>query len=220
MIVLDVEQGSPAWLKARLGVPTASNFDRLLTRKGDVSKSATKYMRDLLAEFFIGEPADIAQSGFMQRGTQIEDMARKAYSFERDVDVQRVGLCLREDRMAGASPDSLIGEDGLLELKCPSAPIHVAYLLDELEGEYWQQVQGQLYITGRKWCDLVAYNPALPMAIVRVERNEPWIETLAGVLDTFIERMLENRERLVRLGCKPATGLKLPATASTDSTPF
>src|ERR1041385_9055256 len=168
VIAIDCAQGSREWYQARLGIPTASGFSKLLTRAGKPSTQADRYMRDLLAEHFIGEPVGIDASGFMQRGTALEDQARKWYEWERDCTVKRVGFCLRDDRMAGASPDGLVGDAGLLELKCPSATTHIAYLLGDLEGEYWPQCQGQLYITDREWVDLVAFSSVLPSLVVRI----------------------------------------------------
>lgn len=221
MIHLPVKQGSQEWLKARLGIPTASGFSKLLTKTGKASTQAGKYMHELLAEFFIGEPMDSVASGFMSRGTQLEASARKRYEYEREVDVVLCGLCLRDDRMAGASPDALVGDDGLLEIKVPAAATHIDYLLGGLEGEYWAQCQGQLYVTGRAWVDLVAYNPALPQVVVRIQRDDDWIAALVDVLDPFVERMLAARERLQHLGCSPAEHLLLTADSrAIERTPF
>jgi exodeoxyribonuclease (lambda-induced) len=122
--------------------------------------------------------------------------------------------------MAGASPDGLVGDAGLLELKCPSATTHIAYLLGDLEGEYWPQCQGQLYITDREWVDLVAFSPVLPSVVVRIVRDEEYIDKLRATVDTFIQHMLLAREELKRRGCVPAVGVKLPATVGADPSPF
>jgi predicted phage-related endonuclease len=121
-------------------------------------------MNQLLAEHFIGEPAGADASQFMQRGTILEDAARKRFAYDNDVDVRQVGVCLTDDGMIAASPDGLVGENELLELKVPSASTMIAYLLDGLEGEYWSQLQGQLWVTGRKAVTLYAWNPVLPTA--------------------------------------------------------
>jgi hypothetical protein len=220
VIVVQCEQGTAEWYAARLGIPTASSFSQIVTTLGKPSKSADGYMRRLLAEHFIGEPAEAQASQFMQRGTHMEKAARARYAMEKDVDVQTVGFCLRDDRLAGCSPDGLVGDDGLVELKCPSAAVHVGYLLDGLEGEYWTQVQGQLLITGRAWCDLCAFNPALPPVIKRIERDEDFLEILSAALDTFIEQMKVRRTALVALGCTPATLKILPGMLAIDERPF
>lgn len=220
MIVHDVEQGTAAWHRLRLGIPTASNFSKILTKGGKPSTQAERYMRELLAEHFIGEPANSGASAFMERGTAMEKSARAWYEHTRDVDVKQVGFITRDDGMAGASPDGLVGEDGMLELKVPSAAVHIAYLLGGFDGEYWTQAQGQLYIAERKWVDLVAYNPVLPPAIERIERDEDYIELLDAAVKAFVVEMLAARKRLLAVGCKQATRLLIPASMVTDPEPF
>lgn len=217
MIVDDHRQGTAGWVGARLGIPTASNFSKIITGEGKVSKSADFYMRQLLAEYFIGEPCESGIGTLlMGRGTGLEPSARKWYEMERDVDVVQVGFCYRDDKLAGASPDGLVGEDGLVEIKCTSAPVHVEYLLGGIKGEYWPQCQGLLYVTGRAWVDLVAYNPVLPPVVKRIDPDEEYQAVLSAGVDTFIERMLVNRERLVRLGCVPSSRVLIPATMVTE----
>jgi len=225
MIVLSAKecpQGGSAWLHARLGIPTASCFEKVLTpstRKP--SSQAPGYLRTLLAEWAIGEPASADASQFMDRGTQMEPLARKWYSMERDVDVQEVGLVLRDDKMAGASPDGLVGEHGTIEIKCPSAATHVGYLLDGGAGlrGYFAQVQGALWLTGRAWSDIVSYNPAMPPVVVRIERDEEYIELLDAAVSAFVRELLACRAKLERLGCVPAK-FSIPASMVTDPRPF
>jgi predicted phage-related endonuclease len=207
VILLDVEQGSSDWLKARLGIPTASAFDKILTpatRKA--STQAHGYMRTLLAEWLTGENSDAGSSGFMDRGTQLEPLARSWYAYERGVTVQKVGLVLRDDRMTGASPDGLVDEDGTLEIKCPAASTHVGYLLDGLPSSYFAQIQGALWLTGRKWCDLLSFHPdpdRIPPVVKRFERDEEYIAALDAAVSTFVEHLLRQRTVLIELGCVP-----------------
>lgn len=216
MILETFKQGGSAWHKARLGIPTASAFDKILTpgtRKP--STQAPGYMRTLLAEWLTGEPSDAGVSGFMDRGTQLEPLARRWYSFERDVEVEEVGIVLRDDRMVGASPDGLVGEDGTLEIKCPAAATHVGYLLDPhgLSG-YFSQVQGALWLTERAWTDVLSFHPnahSVPPVVVRVERDEEFIAALDAEVSAFVERLLAMRERLLEIGCTPAASAGLPA---------
>lgn len=219
MIVLTMEQGSSAWLRARLGIPTASNFDKILTPStGKVSTQARGYAMSLLSEWLIGVPAETAVSGFMDRGTMLEPLARKWYANEHDVEVKQVGIVLRDDRLVGASPDAFVGEDGTLEVKCPAAATHVGYLLEGLPRHYNAQIQGALWLSGRAWTDLLAYHPDLPPIVQRIERDEEYIAALDAAVSTFVENLLRMREALIGLGCKPAGRLML-TTATTDD-PF
>lgn len=224
MIVEDCVQGSAAWHKARLGIPTASQFSRIFTAGGKVSTQAEAYMHTLLAEYFLGEPSGGESQAFMDRGTRLEPAARSWYSYERNAEVRQVGICLSDDRMIGASPDALVGDDGILEIKCPSAAAHIGYLLDgkDIAKAYRPQVQGLLYVTDRAWVDLVTYSPAshnLTSRIVRVGREEGYIEELHAALSSFVLVLLAMRLRLQDLGCTPATQLKLVAGQASED-PF
>ncbi len=221
MILIDAKQGTTAWVRARLGIPTSSNFSKVVTRAGEPSKQAETYMRNLLAEFFIGEPCDTYASSFMERGHGVEKEARKWYEWERGVDVVEVGVCLRDDGMVGASPDGLVGEDGLVELKNHGAPVHIDFLLGGgIAGEHWQQCQGQLYVTGRKWCDLVAYSPVLPPIVHRYHRDEKYLAVLDAALNTFVMHMIAQRQKLIERGCKPAGMVPQVVGANSDPLPF
>lgn len=201
MIRVDVKQGSPEWIQARLGLPTASQFHRLITPKTmKPSSAADGYLRELLAEQMLGESVSDASSEFMVRGTSLEASAVQFYQLQRDVDVETVGLLLRDDRKVGCSPDRLVGEDGGLEIKCPSAAVHVGYMLDGFDAEHRCQVQGCLWITGRQWWDLLSYNPFLPPVLVRMERDEEFIGKLEEVVDRFLMAFREAREKLIARG--------------------
>lgn len=211
MIVETFKQRTAAWHKARLGIPSASNFEKILSPKQrKASTQAEGYMMQLLAEWLIGVPHDAGVSAFMDRGTQMEPEAIRWYEYERGLKTSSVGLVLRDDRMVACSPDCLVGEDGGLEVKCPAASTHVYYLLKGLEG-YHGQVQGALWLTGRKWWDLLSYHPDLPPVLVRVVRDEEYIAALGPALDTFVSHLQLSREALLRMGCKPATRLHLVA---------
>jgi hypothetical protein len=208
MIVVDCQQGDDAWRKARLGIPTASSFDRIITEKTrKLSAASHKYLCELCAEWLLGEPLDAASSGFIQRGSEMEQEAASWYEFDRNVELAKVGFCLRDDSQAGCSPDRFAGSEGLVEIKVPSAHVHVGYLLDGFDAAYRCQTQGQLFVTGRSWVDLVAYNPALPPLIVRIERDEEFIADLATAVEAFTERLNAAKERLLAMGCVPKTSL-------------
>ena len=219
MIVLDCVQGGSEWHKARLGIPTASNFERILTPKElKPSTQAKTYLYELLSEWLIGIPHGADSSGFMERGKALEPQARSWYAYEHDVDVRTVGIVLRDDRMVAASPDALVGEDGGLEIKCPGAAGHVRNLVEGMGG-YVGQCQGAMWLTGRKWWDLISYHPDIPPVVYRHERDEVFIEALEKAMGAFVARLLSMRAELERKGCRPASRLMLPASAIVED-PF
>jgi hypothetical protein len=204
MIHIDVEQGSRAWLQAKVGIPSASSFHKILTPKTmKLSQSSDGYAHELLAEQVLGRPLDDATTEFMQRGTLLEKAARDWYSLQRDVDVTRVGFLMSDDRRVGCSPDGLVGEDGGLEIKCPSAPVHIGFLLGADADKHRCQVQGALWITGRSYWDFVSYNPEMPAALLRFERDAKFIAALAAALDQFHDSLTMWRAQLATLGLFP-----------------
>jgi putative phage-type endonuclease len=200
MQLLDMEQGSEAWLKARLGIPTASRFKEIITpAKGERSKSYKSYLYELLAERMTQEREDSYISEWMQRGNLLEDAARSAYEFLHDVEVQQVGLVLNDAGSIGASPDGLTGEDGGLEIKCPKASSAVRYMVeDAMPDIYKPQVQGNLWITGRQWWDFVVYHPDLDLFVKRIYRDEAYIKKMAQHITAFTEELEDAHMRLIR----------------------
>lgn len=197
MIHLPVEQGSEEWHKARLGIPTSSEFTRIVTPKGALSGSTTRYRYacELIAERMLGHPVNDYVSDWMLRGQDLEDRAVAYYELQRDIDTQRGGFCKIDAALmhksefysVGCSPDRLVGDDGGLEIKCPSETIHVATLLglEDVLVKHRLQVQGSLWITGRKWWDFLSYHPELPPALMRIERDEEFIGTLSKHVRAF-----------------------------------
>lgn len=197
MIVHNMGQYSPEWWAARLGIPTASRFDEILTPTGKLSTQADKYMMELLAEWLSGGPNPQFETEWMRRGTELEPEARKYYAFATDAEIVQVGFITRDDGMVGASPDALVNSDGLSEIKCPAPHTHVGYLLGaKLATQYIPQVQGQLWIAEREWCDWISYHPTMPPCIVRVNRDDGYIKALASAVDEFLGKMLAKRELL------------------------
>jgi len=195
MRVIDCLQGTTEWLAARAGIPTASCFDKIVTPKtGKPSASAEKYLHRLLAEKIMGRPiVEAAVTSWMSRGTELEAEAVAYYETKRERDTVRVGFLTNDAGTIGASPDRLVGDVGLLEIKCPSEAVHVGYLLGgTIEQEHVLQTQGQLWIAeDREWLDLCAYHPEMPPCIVRVERNEKIIAMLADHVGAFAEALAE-----------------------------
>ena len=195
MIVHDHVQLSPEWCAARCGVPSASNFDKIITTKGEPSKQRQKYLWQLAGEKILGVPEETYTNAAMQRGQELEDEARKLYQLIKDEIVMSVGFCT--DNGYGASPDGLIGQNGGLEIKCPTLATHIGYLMDGgLPMEYFQQVQGNLLVTGREWWDFMSYYPNLDPLIIRVERDKKFLTLLRVELDKFKKELDETIEKL------------------------
>jgi predicted phage-related endonuclease len=181
--IFDCEQNSPEWYECRRGVPTSSNFAKILA-KGE-GKTRRRYLHDLAAEILTGECAEGFSNEHTERGHEMEDDARNLYAFERDAEPVRVGFMKRG--RVGSSPDSLLGDAGLLEIKTKLGALQIDVLeRDRIPPEHIAQVQGQLWVSGRDWCDFVSYWPRLPLFVKRVERDEKYIETLAQAVADFV----------------------------------
>lgn len=200
MIILDIPQGTPQWLAARMAIPTASQFDRILTpKKLQYSSDAWKYQNELLTEWLVGAPCDFGgRSAFMDRGTELEPKARQYYELVTGEDVRTVGVVLRDDGMVGCSPDALVGDEGGLEIKCPAMHTHIGYLRDPntLLEEYRSQSQGGIYLTERKWWDILSYHPTLPSVIVRAHPHDEYQKALPDALKRFLDELMEARRML------------------------
>jgi len=179
MKILEMEQGTQEWLEARLGCPSGSGFSKLITASGTPSSSAESYINDLIAELITGESTPFHVTEWMQRGTELEPFARMNYELETDREVTEVGFCMHDILRCGVSPDGLIGDDGGIEIKCPKPSTHVKYLRKgTLPSEYKAQVMGCLWITGRQWWDFMSYHPQMPNLLIRVHRDEEYINQL------------------------------------------
>jgi hypothetical protein len=186
MRIINCEQGSPEWLQARLGVPSASSYSKLITTTGKASAQAEAYINQLVAERITGEPSFFQVTDPMQRGMDLEPEARVRYEMETGNLVEQVGFLMHDTLEAGASPDGLVGEEGGLEIKCPMRSTHVEYLRNgRLPSKYIQQVQGCLWISGRDWWHFMSYHPKMTPLIIRVYRDEVFIKALElAVIDT------------------------------------
>lgn len=194
---IDCIQGSTEWLAARAGIPTASCFDQIITpRTGKVSASSAKYMHKLLAERLLGRPIlEQNVTAWMTRGSEMEAEAVAFYEAMRETDTVKVGFLTNDAGTIGASPDRLVGDDGLLEIKCHKEEVHVGFLLTHEAPEMHKpQVQGQLWIGERKWCDVLCYHPELPPCIVRVERDEEFVAILSSAVEAFARLLGEATE--------------------------
>lgn len=199
MIAHDVEQNTEEWFSLRAGMPTASEFKKIITSKGEPSKQMGAYAALLAAEKYAGGRLERWEGNqWTERGHELEAEARRSYTFTANEEVVSVGFC--ENYGAGCSPDGLVGDSGLFENKCLSPQQHVITLSyfdkhGRPQADYIPQVQGQMWVTGRDWCDLHFYHPALPSLTIRVERDDEFHASLAEQ----IERTLAERDRLARV---------------------
>jgi hypothetical protein len=190
-------QGSPEWFHARLGLPTASEFSAILAKgQGKVRRG---YLCRLAAERILGETQETYTNHHLRRGKEMEAEARDLYGFLQEVEPRLVGFIRNE--IAGCSPDALIGDDGMLEIKTRLPALMVDVLAQGgVPAEHKAQLQGGLWITGRAWCDFVAYWPGMPLYVARVERDEEYIETLANEITKFAAEL---EEVVRRVGMTP-----------------
>lgn len=190
-VFTELEQGTSEWLSIRAGIPTASEFSKVAAKKGPRGgtshpefKGRTKYLYRLAGERITGEPEDTYSNFHMERGQVNEAEARALYAFEREIEPVQVGFVRNGN--CGCSPDSFLGTDGLLEIKDAIPSVQVARLVaGTLPPEHRAQVQGQLMVTERVWCDFMSHSRGLPPLIVRVERDEEYIAELRGSVDQF-----------------------------------
>ncbi len=192
MKILDCKQGTPEWFAARCGLPTSSNFDKIVTSDGKPSKQKEKYLYTVAGEKVSGLKGETFQSFVMQQGVIKEAEARDLYKMLYDVEVQEVGFCLADNGLYGCSPDGLVGKDGGLEVKCPLIHTHVGYMIKgELLKDYYQQAQGSLFVTGRKWWDIMSYYAGLKPVIIRVLPDKAFHKALEIELTLFCKELEE-----------------------------
>lgn len=195
MIIIDCIQRSPEWYQARLGKITASSAALVM-----YPARRKPYIYQLVAERLTGEQTPFPMTEYMQWGVDHEDEARQWYENKTGNKVEEVGFCVKND-LVGCSPDGLVGLNGLIEIKCPMSKTHVATLNGEIKAEYKQQMQFQMWVTGRDWCDFVSYDPRMPEnargTINRVFRDQSKIDKLIQATDEMaavINKMVKKYE--------------------------
>lgn len=191
------DQRTAEWHQERLGKVTASCLHKVMAklRDGRPGADRTNYMAQLICERLTGNPTEGFTNAAMQRGTDIEPQARAMYAFQTGNDVEETGFHGHPDiGMAGASPDGLVGEDGLLELKCPNSATHIATLRGEpIDRKYVLQMQWQMACTGRDWCDFASFDDRLPeemaLHVQRVERDDKLIAEMEAEVRAFLSEV-------------------------------
>jgi len=206
VIVSYEEPGSRGWIESRLGHLTASQLSKVITPGGKLSASRETVMGQLMAEIFEGEPyVEFAGNDWTDRGHMLEPRARAYYRLRRGVTVETVGHLLTDDGALGASPDGLVGEDGGLELKCPSLPVHIAHVsMEVLPRQYIPQVQGALFVSQRQWWDFMSFSDRFDLQLlVRVEPDPAYQDALAEHLPAFNAELHERVASLIEQGATP-----------------
>jgi len=204
MNTIDAAQGSPEWFAARVGRVTASRMANVMAQGRSGAPSATRaaYMGELAAEILTGVPAESFTNGDMQRGTELEPLARAAYETQTRQMVDLVGLVLhpRNDRWA-ASPDGVVGTEGLLELKCPKTHTHIAYLLaNKPPAEYLPQMAWQAACCSRRWVDFASFDPRMPETLrLFVARYTPPADYIAELEQAAIMFLAELDSMVAKL---------------------
>ena len=204
---MSAAQGTEEWAKERAGCATASRFSDVMAKiKVGEAVVRSKYRVQLVTERLTGIPVVTYQNAIMLRGIETEPEARMAYEAERGVIVEEVGF-VRHPAIpsCGASPDGLVGDDGMVEIKCPESTTHLTWMeAGRLPPKHVAQIQGQMAVCGRQWVDFVSYDPRFPpglqLFVVRVKRDEAYIKDLetevrmflAGV-DAMVERLLKRK---------------------------
>lgn len=207
MQILDGVQGSPEWAAHRIGRITASRMSAVCAKGKSGAPSATRAacMGDLIAEYMTGQIAESYTNADMQRGTDLEPLARAAYEVQSGKMVDQVGLVIhpKNDRWA-ASPDGVVGTEGLLEIKCPRTHVHIAYILaGKPPAEYLPQMAWQAACCERQWVDFASYDPRMPadlqLFVVRYVPPREYIAELELEATAFLEEMMAKIERLKEL---------------------
>lgn len=203
MQVIDCAQGTPEWFAARRGIPTASEFSTVMAKSTDGKtdgKTRRTYMLKLAGEILTGDLAEPYSNPFMERGKAMEAEARDLYAFVHDEEpLTSVGFVRSGNK--GCSPDSLIGERGVLEIKTALPHILIDRLLrDGFPPEHKAQCQGALWVTEREFVDIAVYWPKLPLFIKRAPRDEEYIRNLSSEVDRFNDELAATVEKIRRYG--------------------
>lgn len=193
-IYREIIQGSPEWFSARAGIPTSSRFSDVMAK--GAGKVRRKYMLTLIGERITGEPHVGYFNAAMQRGHEMEAEARAMYELQTDNEVEQVGFI--RNGAVGCSPDGLVGDSGMVEIKTKEPHLQLECLLaGKVPPEHMAQLQGQLWVAERQWCDFVSFWPGLPLFVKRVELDEEYTKNLRAEVFRFRQEM-DELERKVR----------------------
>ena len=201
-----IEQRTDAWFEARIGKVTASRVaDVIAKTKTGYSATRDNYMAQLVCERLTGQKGETFTNAAMQHGTETEPLARLSYEVAQNVLVDEVGFVPHPSiEMAGASPDGLVNDDGLIEIKCPNTATHIETLLSQtVPGKYNTQMQFQMACTGRKWCDFVSFDNRLPhelqLFVKRVPRDDVFIKQIEAEIVQFLAELDDKITKLMKV---------------------
>jgi putative phage-type endonuclease len=201
-----MDQGTEEWFTIRIGKVTASRVaDVIAKTKTGYSATRDNYMAQLICERLTGLKGESFTNAAMQHGTDTEPLARAAYEALQDALVDEVGFVPHPSiEMAGASPDGLVGDDGLLEIKCPNTATHIETLISKVvPGKYNTQMQFQMACTGRQWCDFVSFDNRLPemfqLFVTRVPRDEVFIRLIESEIVQFLAELDDKINKLMKV---------------------
>jgi hypothetical protein len=214
--IIDCAQNSPEWYAARLGIPTASSFDKIITpAKGDLSKSARAYAAYLVAETIMGEPLEPERGDpyWIGWGKQHEAAAAEHYARVTKTEIETVGFVTTNDGKVGCSPDRLIiGQRGAVEIKCPAPWTLTSYWSDGIGAEYRCQLQGQMAVAELEFVDLYAWHPVLTPIKIRTYRDEPYILKMGVALAEFLAMRDQMLAKVQAAGLTAREPNAVPAT--------
>jgi len=201
-----MDQGSEEWFTIRIGKVTASRVaDVLAKTKSGYSASRDNYMAQLVCERLTKQKAEGFTNAAMQHGTETEPLARLSYEVSQNVLVDEVGFIPHPTiEMSGASPDGLVNDDGLIEIKCPNTATHIETLLSEtVPTKYYTQMQFQMACTGREWCDFVSFDnrlpPELQLFVKRVPRDDTYIRLMEAEIVQFLAELDDKINKLMKV---------------------
>ena len=219
MIRHNCQQGTLAWLQARVGIPTASEFNQLLTPELKVrtGQMPVSYLAKKVAEAWFGAPLPDINSFDMEQGSILEEEAIPFYELQYNQTVDRVGFITTDDGRIGCSPDGLLHGDGGIEIKCPRLQTHIGYLLDgELPKDYAAQVHGSMFVTGAPWWKFLSYRRQLPPLLLTVERDETIQYRIEQALAKFLSDFDEAMARLAEINGGPPPKRTKPDAPPTE----
>lgn len=199
---IECEQNSEKWLRARLGMPTASKFDKIITPAGNKTGAPWyDYMYQLVYERIVKKQFNtIPPTYWVQRGKFLEPYAEKTLEYLFKMELRKVGLLTTDDGKIGASPDRIVNSEWAIEIKCPAPWQHIQYSVRGPDKDYKAQIQGQMYVGEFKRVSFFSYNPGMPCFLHHIDRDDEYIEKLGKLLKEFVIELDDAEKKARALG--------------------